>query len=253
MIDTANMYTWSDIVSPEEIPGDEEVTSIAADKLPIAKVGETINLTASGEDTDGNYVSDIPLQATVDSVQIADDLQLLNGQIPEDWKDATDADGKLKESTISYIKEGDGVNTLDEIVKTKTEQQKLVYTTVTYANTSDQEVNHILYIGSLMKLHSDGSTYEAYVPEEESGDGYDRTTWDSAARTGEMKYYSVTDNYGNGGNYIPTLKPGESIQISMAWIVNESDLTEAYLNLTGSSYQFNDETLASGVIDIRQE
>lgn len=104
-----------------------------------------------------------------------------------------------------------------------------------------------------MKLHSDGSTYEAYVPEEESGDGYDRTTWDSAARTGEMKYYSVTDNYGNGGNYIPTLKPGESIQISMAWIVNESDLTEAYLNLTGSSYQFNDETLASGVIDIRQE
>ena len=253
MIDTANMYTWSDIVSPEETPGDEEITSIAADKLPIAKVGETINLTASGEDTDGNYVSDIPLQATVDSVQIADDLQLLNGQIPEDWKDATDADGKLKENTISYIKEGDGVNTLDEIVKTKTEQQKLVYTTVTYTNTSDQEVNHILYIGSLMKLHSDGSTYEAYVPEEESGDGYDRTTWDSAARTGEMKYYSVTDNYGNGGNYIPTLKPGESIQISMAWIVNESDLTEAYLNLNGSSYQFNDETLASGVIDIRQE
>lgn len=253
MIDTANMYTWSDIVSPEETPGDEEITSIAADKLPIAKVGETINLTASGEDTDGNYVSDIPLQATVDSVQITDDLQLLNGQIPEDWKDATDADGKLKENTISYIKEGDGVNTLDEIVKTKTEQQKLVYTTVTYTNTSDQEVNHILYIGSLMKLHSDGSTYEAYVPEEESGDGYDRTTWDSAARTGEMKYYSVTDNYGNGGNYIPTLKPGESIQISMAWIVNESDLTEAYLNLNGSSYQFNDETLASGVIDIRQE
>ena len=68
-----------------------------------------------------------------------------------------------------------------------------------------------------------------------------------------MKYCSVTENYGNGGNYIPSLKPGESIQISMAWIVNESDLTEAYLNLTGSSYQFNDETLASGVIDIRQE
>ena len=133
-----------------------------------------------------------------------------------------------------------------------TEQQKLVYTTVTYTNTSDQEVNHILYIGSLMTLHSDGSTYEAYVPEEASGDGYNRTTWDGAARTGEMKYWSVTDNYGNGGNYIPTLKPGESIQVSMAWIVNESNLTEAYLNLTGAFYQFDDETLASGVIDIRQ-
>lgn len=252
MIETASMYTWSDIVSPEETPGDEAVTSVAADKLPIAKVGETVNLTASGEDTDGNYVSDIPLQATVDSVQIADDLQLLNDQIPEEWKEATDTDGKLKENTISYIKDGDGVNTLDEIVKTKTEQQKLVYTTVTYTNKSDQEINHILYNGSLMMLHNNGSTYETYVPDEESGDGYDRSTWNGAARTGEMKYWSVTDNYGNGGNYIPTLKPGESIQISMAWIVNESDLNEAYLNLNGSSYEFDDETIANGVIDIRQ-
>lgn len=253
MIETASMYTWSDIVSPEEATGDEAVTSVAADKLPIANIGEPVNLTASGEDTDGNYVSDIPLQATVDSIQIADDLQLLNGQIPEDWKEAADADGKLKENTISYIKDGDGVNTLDEIVKTKIEQQKLVYTTVTYTNKSDQEINHILYNGSLMMLHNNGSTYETYVPDEESGDGYDRSTWNGAARTGEMKYWSVTDNYGNGGNYIPTLKPGESIQISMAWIVNESDLNEAYLNLNGSSYEFNDETIASGVIDIRQK
>ena len=150
--------------------------------------------------------------------------------------------------------EGDGVNTLDEVVKTKTEQQKLVYTTVTYTNTSDQEADHILYLGSLMMCHNDGSTYKVYTPGEEAGDGYDRCTWDGAARTGEMKYCSVTENYGNGGNYIPSLKPGESIQISMAWIVNESDLKEMYLNLngTGASYQFDDEILANGIIDIRQ-
>ena len=40
----------------------------------------------------------------------------------------------------------------------------------------------------------------------------------------------------------------------MAWIVNESDLKEIYLNLngTGASYQFDDEILANGIIDIRQ-
>ena len=254
MIETAGMYTWSDIVSPEEVQGDEAVTSISADRLPVAKVGEKVDLSASGEDKDGNYVDDVPIQATGDSVQIADDLQLLNGQIPEEWKDAVGEDGKLKENTISYIREGDGVNSLDEIVKTKTEQQKLVYATVTYTNTSDQEADHILYLGSLMMCHNDGSTYKVYTPGEEAGDGYDRCTWDGAARIGEMKYCSVTENYGNGGNYIPSLKPGESIQISMAWIVNESDLKEMYLNLngTGASYQFDDEILANGIIDIRQ-
>ena len=254
MIETAGMYTWSDIVSPEEVQGDEAVTSISADRLPVAKVGEKVDLTASGEDKDGNYADNIPIQATVDSVQITDDLQLLNGQIPEEWEDAVGEDGKLKENTISYIREGDGVNTLDEVVKTKTEQQKLVYTTVTYTNTSDQEADHILYLGSLMMCHNDGSTYKVYTPGEEAGDDYDRCTWDGAARTGEMKYCSVTENYGNGGNYIPSLKPGESIQISMAWIVNESDLKEMYLNLngTGASYQFDDEILANGIIDIRQ-
>ena len=54
---------------------------------------------ASGEDKDGNYVDNVPIQATVDSVQIADDLQLLNGQIPEGWEDAVREDGKLKENT----------------------------------------------------------------------------------------------------------------------------------------------------------
>ena len=37
MIETAGMYTWSDIVSPEEVQGDEAVTSISADRLPVAK------------------------------------------------------------------------------------------------------------------------------------------------------------------------------------------------------------------------
>ena len=97
MIETAGMYTWSDIVSPEEVQGDEVVTSISADRLPVAEVGEKVDLTASGEDKDGNYADNIPIQATVDSVQITDDLQLLNGQIPEEWEDAVGEDGKLKE------------------------------------------------------------------------------------------------------------------------------------------------------------
>ena len=140
MIETAGMYTWSDIVSPEEVQGDEAVTSVSADRLPVAKVGEKVDLTASGEDKDGNYVDNVPIQATVDSVQIADDLQLLEpDKIPEEWTEAIGADGKLSANTLNYVKSGDGINSLDEIVKSEAVNQKLVYATVTYTNNSDEE------------------------------------------------------------------------------------------------------------------
>ena len=60
--------------------------------------------------------------------------------------------------------------------------------------------------------------------------------------------------YGNGGNYIASLKPGESIQVNMAWIVNENDLDHMYLNLNGEGggFQFSNSTVKSGVVDICQ-
>lgn len=60
--------------------------------------------------------------------------------------------------------------------------------------------------------------------------------------------------YGNGGNYISSLKPGESIQVNMAWIVNENDLNNMYLNLNGdgAAYEFSDSMLKTGLVDIYQ-
>ena len=34
--------------------------------------------------------------------------------------------------------------------------------------------------------------------------------------------------------YIPLLKHGESVQVNMAWIVNEKDIKNLYLNLNGT-------------------
>lgn len=254
MIETAGLYTWSEEVSPEEAPGEEIVTTASADTLPVYKIADAMQVTSDGEDTDGNYVDQVPVQVKVDSVQIADDLQLLNGQIPEKWSDAVGSDGKLLDNTLNYVKSGDGVNTLDEVVKTETEKQKLVYASVTYTNLSDQEIRHIQYLGSLMLLHNTDGTYQAYDPRETSGDGYDHILWNGPASIGEMVYMNTSDNYGNGGNYIPSLKPGESTQIAMAWIVNASDLKDMYLNLTGdaASVQFTESTLSTGIVDIRQ-
>ena len=182
-----------------------------------------------------------------------DDLKLLEGkEIPEEWTKAVNPEGRLISNNLSYIKAGDGVSTLDQIVKTESVKQKLVYTTVTYTNETDSELNHILYLGNLVLLNHQNGKYKIYDPEERNGSGYDRVEGDSVARIGEMGYSSVKEEYGNGGNYIPSLKPGESIQIEMAWIVNESDLGNMYLDLQGEggTYSISETMKNTGVVYI---
>lgn len=254
-IETAGMATWSEMVSPEELSSEGTLISVEDDKLPLYQIGEEFDMSAVGEDNHGNYLEADKISVCVDSVQVADDLQLLDqNRIPEEWKITVGADGKIINNTLSYIKSGDGVNTLDKIVKTESVKQKLVYASVTYANKTDKEINHMPYLGSLMLMNHEDGMYRIYVPEEQSGNDYDSIIWDGAAKTAEMTYMSVTEDYGNGDNYISSLNPGESIQVNMAWIVNENDLDNMYLNLNGdgAAFEFSESMLDVGLVDIRQ-
>jgi hypothetical protein len=144
------------------------------------------------------------------------------------------------------------VNTQDEIVKTESMEQKLVYVTVTYTNQTEEEINHMLYIGTLMLMNHEDGTYRICNLQEQAGDDYDYVVGDSVADTAEMTYSSVSEDYGNGGNYISSLKPGESVQVNMAWIVNENDLDHMYLNLNGDggAGEFSDSMLKAGLVNI---
>ncbi|RGX96803.1 single-stranded DNA-binding protein [Blautia sp. OF03-15BH] len=204
---------------------------------------------------DGNYIENDKISVCVDAVQVGDNLQLLGqNNVPEEWTDAVGTDGNLENNTLSYIKSGNGIDSVDEIVKTESVKQKLVYATVTYTNKSDEEINHMLYIGTLLLMDHEDRAYQIYDPTEQSGDDYDRVIWDGVARTAEMTYNSISEDYGDGGNYISSLKPGESIQVNMAWIVNENDLNNMYLNLNGdgAAYEFSDSMLKTGLVDIYQ-
>ena len=258
MIATKDMYSWSDFVSTEpEAETREMVTSVSSDELKLWKTGKEFKISpdVSAEDENGNSIEAADVSVKVDSVQISDDLSLLDeNKIPEEWKKAVGEDGKLVENQLSYIKIGDGVEALDEVVKTENVKQKLVFVTVTYKNNSEVTLNHILYLGNLMLLKSKDDTYQLYIENEQSGDNYDCIHSSSVAKAFEMDYYSVQEAYGNGGNYISALKPGESIQVEMAWIVDENQLSNMYLNLSGngSSGEFVDSTLETGIVDIRQ-
>lgn len=121
-------------------------------------------------------------------------------------------------------------------------------------NKTDEEINHMLYLGTLMVMNHEDGIYQICNDAELSGEDYDRVIWDGVAHTAEMTYGSVSEDYGNGGNYIPSLKPGESKQVNMAWIVNENELDNMYLNLNGDggAYEFSDSMLKTGLVDIGQ-
>lgn len=251
VMETKDLYTWSNFIEPET-EWSESVTEIPQKDLQIFEVGDTLKITGTGENEAGEYLSFDDISVTADSVQVADDLSLLDENlIPEEWKEAIGEDGKLVQNTLSYIRSGDGVETLDEVVKTESVRQKLVYVTVTYQNNTDTAINHMLYIGSLMRLKQENGKYQIYS---HSGDGYDYIRGDSVASAMEITYFSQKEAYGNGGNYISSLKPGERVQVAMAWIVNESDLGNIYLNLCGSggSLEFSEDVLRTGLVDIRQ-
>ena len=76
-------------------------------KLPIYQIGDTFDLDVIGENTNGEYLEKT-ISVKVDSVQISDDLQLLDpDKIPQEWAEAIDADGKLATNTLNYVKSGD--------------------------------------------------------------------------------------------------------------------------------------------------
>ena len=254
MIKTADMITWSDIIEPTVYADKIDVTN---GQLSVRQIGEAFNLDSYAEDNNGNNITTDKVTACVDKVQIADNLQLLDSdKIPKAWKTAIDANGKLVQNHLSYIKKGDGVNNLDSVVREENMDQKLLFLTVTYTNISEEELNHMLYLGTLIALskQNDG-TYTIYMPGTEAGEDYDYYISDSVAKTAEMTYSSVQADYGNGKNYIPSLKPGESVQVNMAWIVNEKDIKNLYLNLngTGGCYEITENMCHTGVVYVGNE
>ena len=255
MIKTADMTTWSDNIDSTVYT--DKIALVTNGQLPVRQIGEAFNLDSYAEDNNGNDIITDKVTACVDKIQIADDLQLLDSdKIPKAWKTAVDENGKLVQNHLSYMKKGDGVDNLDSVVREENMDQKLLFLTVTYTNTSEEELNHMLYLGTLIALSKqDDGTYTVYMPGTEAGEDYDYYTSDGVAKTAEMTYCSVQDDYGKGKNYIPSIKPGESVQVNMAWIVNEKDIKNLYLNLngTGGCYEITENMCHTGVVYVGKE
>ncbi|MCD8074780.1 MAG: DUF4367 domain-containing protein [Lachnospiraceae bacterium] len=182
---------------------------------------------------------------------LGDDWQSIldSGIYTNDLQTYSDEDGNLLPMQIDYVKEGDGVNSLNTVVKTEEAEQKLICATIEYTNNGDAALHNVLYNADLITLT-------------EGDDGmisiYDRSTleegdWDYAtiSRGYAMDYYTAGGEETNGSNYITDLLAGETVTVTVAWLVRVDEMPYLYLNMEGGSYLIYAEDLATGYVDFR--
>lgn len=251
-----SVWDWSDYLAASREDETQEFSNTSVSKAKMSNIhaiGESFSMGNLGSDTlEG-------LAIKVADVRTADDISLLNesymdGDMKKELQGETDADGKLLPAKINYIKYGDGVDTVDEIVSTREVPQKLVYVTVEYTNTGNAKMSEVLFMGDLCKIKEDGDQMNMYFGEQPGEDA----DWDAAQLTGaavhqEMYYYDVQGGE-RSNNYITSIEPGETVTVHMAWLVPEEELGYLYLNLdpSGGVYEFSDHALIAGFVDIRQ-
>ncbi|MGL6198266.1 MAG: DUF4367 domain-containing protein [Lachnospiraceae bacterium] len=253
-------YTWSDMLNEEAFGESYEDlnlyykrTASIEEMKNTHKIGEEfpVQCSASTETEESVLVNSI--QAKVSDVQIFDDFEILNEEfVDPNLKLALDEDGKLAENTIQYMKAGNGIESLNETVRTEDVNQKLVYTTVEYTNAGEEELKDVLF----------NSCFVGLVEDENGHTFYDRALWDNDENTdyvsastiggfGEMDYYDIHSGERNN-NYIPSIKPGETVTVHFAKIVIEDEMDKMYISLEGGAYEFSEESLATGYVDLRQ-
>lgn len=252
MVASADLPHWSEMIAMQkedqaelerlaELEDDSgEMTADGKAMENLHQIGDTFTVRSFSDD---DIMTELTLNASVTDVQTADNLALLTEElIPEAWKELVGEDGTLMPVTLNYVKEGDGVNTLSEVVRTEEKPVKLVYVTVEFTNTGDTAVENAYFFGEMQYLIEEDGVYRY------TDDSYDYITNEHGADDWEMGYYDVNGGARNN-NYIPEILPGETQEVHMAWLVTEDDLDHMYLDLNGSG-SLSEETLATGLVKL---
>lgn len=255
--DVIKVFAWNAVQEENNEKGEavfpEEKQTFSKDEMKNTHaIGDVIAMDRNGlEETPG-------LTATVESVELSDDISILpEAMINEEVKASFDENGKLLPMTLSYIKSGDGVNSTDEVVKTRELPEQIVYVTVKYTNQGKETLENVMFNGAIALLEEQGDqmkifNYDSNATEEDDG-SWDYTILERTGFSQEIYLMDVTGGE-RGNNYIDSLAPGETVTVHLAFKVPEEKLDEMYLTLSnyGVTYQYDEESLKLGYVDIRQ-
>lgn len=252
MTASKDIRRWSDVINSEkeaEKDGtdseedDYYFTEASREQMAnVHQIGDRFKVHSFLDDED---MTEIELEASVTDIQTADDLSLLTREekIPDSMKELAGPDGKLISDTLNYIKLGDGADTMDEIVRTEETAVKLVYAAVEFTNLGRETVHDAYYHVSLMPIVKEGDTYKIFSRTDDTCDYVENA---HSGVTHEMSYADVSGGHHNN-NYIPEIKPGESVTVHFAWAVNADELDKLYLSFSGDQL-FTENGLKTGYV-----
>ena len=145
--------SWNDMENeagkgePETDESETLMTFPKEEMKNIHLIGGEISLDQNGiEATPG-------LTAIVSDVTISDNISSLSeNMLEDDTKAAFDTDGNLLPMKVEYLKSGDGINTVDEVVETKEIPMKIVSVTVDYKNNGKTALSNVMFNGEKLEI-----------------------------------------------------------------------------------------------------
>lgn len=206
------------------------------------KIGDEVVINDSYITDNGSIDTKIGVKIT--SVKVCDNLSqvpesLYNNIYCSDIKNSCDSEGNFIPEEIQYVNYGDGINSVDEVVKTEKVNEKLVIVEFEYTNRSGRDLEgYGFFPGFIVNVRQKNDGYEIY--------NYDTLAKEAGVDAVIGKNYNklgLCSGWDNGEddwtrkNSFGGLKNGESHTVYSAFFVNENQLSDMYLDiLCGREY-----------------
>lgn len=216
---------WSG--EPQEATGGtDEVYKV--DDYTIQQIGDTIR--SDFYDDDDKYSR---ITAKLDSVSVQDNFDGLPAVDdignPIDYSQYLNADGTVKDDVRTWYSRGDGVNTLDTKIKEETVPQRVLVMHLTYTNECSI-TQEICVCPSLLQKNGDRLDYGAVACEPTDETMYCNGTLDDL-KYGE--FFLFTTDRDHSKNNITNVAPGESVEATVAFLMDEDELQDLYADILG--------------------
>lgn len=216
--DTETATVWTEDTEKEE-PAEIEDVNPAPEDIQIFQIGDTIK-------NSDYYETESAVSVSVDSVSVQDTFDGITTDgcgNPANYADYTKADGTVADSVRKWYTMGDGVNTLDEQTQEETVPQKVLVMHLTYTNIGSETVEECV-CPSLFWFENGKVLYD----------------WDAAGTYStdsnlELKYdnmaFSFSTDHSFHKNNLTDLAPGESAEVTLAFLVDAYKMDNLYLNI----------------------
>lgn len=240
-----NMYleSWDSEVAmewsenkPSEEPADIAVSHsrVNVSDMKLAKIGDVISyeqdLNEQGKYEAEVKINDIRIQNNFDGIT----TDSFNN--PADYSEYMNADGTVADNVRTWIRPGDGINTIDEKVSEELQPQSIIVMDVTYKNTGSID-SYECICPNTVKIDKDGNVQYSLFTE----DGMTYSDSMDDLKTDNMMFSIKTDYAYVSKNNLEPFKAGDTANVQIAFLVNTEDIPNLYLNINPTGREIADE------------